>query len=285
MQQFINRIASNLMANRRNFLKMGILSLGALPFMGAAFASYKNIFSDKLNENGMKRLGLIGGTSWHSTVDYYRYINQMVNDIKGDRINPPLLIFNLNQYRINELQAQNKWDEIANIYTEAANDLIKAGVKGFVLCSNTAHAIYDTLSERIDFPILHIADATAIEAEKLGLKKLGLLGTRYTMEKRYIKNRLTEKFGLKIITPEKNSRLELARIIQNELSAGIIKDKSKKYIISEMDILKKEGAKGMILGCTEIPEIIKQKDYSLPVFDTTYLHCKMAVDFILGKNK
>ena len=273
------------MTSRRNFLRTGILSLGALPFMGTTVALPKNIFSDKLNDNGMKRLGLIGGTSWHSTVDYYRYINQMVNDIKDDRINPPLLIFNLNQYRINELQAQNKWDEIADIYTEAANDLINAGAKGFVLCSNTAHAIYDILTKRIEFPILHIADATAIEAKKLGLKKLGLLGTRYTMEKKYIKDRLTEKFGLKIIIPGKKSRIELARIIQDELSAGIITDKSKKYIISEMDKLKKNGAKGMILGCTEIPEIIKQKDYSLPVFDTTYLHCKMAVDFILGKNK
>jgi aspartate racemase len=271
------------MIDRRKFIKTSLLSLGALPFMGAAGTSIKNSYLNKPDDAGMKRLGLIGGTSWHSTIDYYRYINQMVNDIKGDRINPPLLIFNLNQFQINTLQSEDKWSEIADIYTATANDLIKAGAEGFVLCSNTAHAIYETLTKRINVPVLHIADATALEAERLGLKELGLLGTRYTMEKKYIKDRFTEKYNLKIVTPDKDSRMELARIIQDELSAGKIKENSKKYILGTMDKLKSDGAQGMILGCTEIPEIIKQKDYSLPVFDTTYLHSKMAVAFMLGK--
>jgi aspartate racemase len=232
----------------------------------------------------MKTLGLIGGTSWYSTVDYYRFINRAVNDAYGDNTNPPLLIYNMDNQRIHELQRNGQWNEIATLLAEAAARLRAGGAQGIVLCSNTSHKVYAEVARRTDLPVLHIADATGVAIRKAGLKKVGLIGTRYTMEAGFTQEWLKEHYGIEAIVPTSApARQELQRIIEQELQRGTFKAESKKYLLQQIDELRKRGAQGIILGCTEFPLIIKPQDVPVPVFDTTLLHSQMAVDFILGK--
>lgn len=232
----------------------------------------------------MKTVGLIGGTAWYSTVDYYRYINKAVNDAYGDNTNPPLILYNLNQHRIQELQAKNQWDEIAAIFADAANRLHGSGAQAVLFCANTSHKLYPQVARKIDIPILHIGDATGIAIQKSGLKKVGLIGTKFTMEDGFMIDWCKEHYGIETVVPSSASaRQELNRIIQKELDAGIFKPESKKYVLGQIEELRKRGAEGIVLGCTEFPLIIKPADVTMPVFDTTLLHSQMAVDFILGK--
>jgi len=232
----------------------------------------------------MKTVGLIGGTAWYATVDYYRYINKAVNDAYGDNTNPPLIVYNLNQQRIQELQAKNQWDEIAAMDADAATRLRRSGAQAILLCSNTQHKVYAQIARRVDIPILHIGDATGLAMQKAGLKRVGLIGTRFTMEDGFMATWLREHYGIETLVPASASaRQELHRIIQKELDVGIFNSESKKYVLERIEELRQRGAQGIVLGCTEFPLIIKQADVALPVFDTTLLHSQMAVDFILGK--
>lgn len=232
----------------------------------------------------MKTLGLVGGTSWHSTVEYYQYINQAVNDIYGDNTNPPLVIDNLDQQRINALQSQNRWNDIAGILSGAGLKLRGAGAQALILCSNTAHKVYSQVCNAVGIPVLHIADATGLAIQKAGLKKVGLIGTLYTMEGGFIAQWLKQHYAIDCIVPTSASvRHELQRIIIKELAMGIFKPESKRYVMAQIQSLRNQGAQGIVLGCTEFPLIIKQSDVSFPVFDTTYLHSRMGVDFILGR--
>jgi aspartate racemase len=232
----------------------------------------------------MKTVGLIGGTSWYSTVEYYQYINKAVNDAYGNNTNPPLIIINLNQQRIQELQAKKQWGEIAAIFAEAVSRLRSNGAKAVLLCSNTSHKVYAQVAQTTDIPILHIADATGIAIQKKGLKKVGLIGTQYTMEDGFMADWLKEHYGIETLVPSSApARQELHRIIQKELGLGVFKPESKKYVLDQIEELRRRGAQGIVLGCTEFPLIIKSTDVTLPVFDTTLLHSQMAVDFILGK--
>lgn len=232
----------------------------------------------------MKVLGLIGGTSWYSTVDYYRYINKTVNDAYGNSTNPPLILVNLNQERIHELQAENKWDEIAHIFSDAVGRLRSSGAQGILFCSNTSHKVYSQVTRTTDIPILHIGDATGRAIRQKGLTKVGVIGTQYTMEDSFMADWLKQHYGIDTLVPESSdARKELHRIIQKELSLGIFKPASKKYVLQQIEELRKRGAQGIVLACTEFPLIIKPVDVHMPVFDTTLLHSQMAVDFILGK--
>jgi aspartate racemase len=232
----------------------------------------------------MRTLGLIGGTSWYSTIDYYRFINQAVNDAYGDNTNPPLLIYNMDNQRIHELQRKNQWDEIATLLAEAAARLRAGGAQGIVLCSNTSHKVYAEVARKTDLPILHIADATGAAIHKAGLKKVGLIGTQYTMEAGFTGEWLKEHYGIETLVPTSApARQELQRIIEQELQRGTFKAESKRYLLRQIDELRKRGAQGIVLGCTEFPLIIKPQDVPVPVFDTTLLHSQMAVDFILGR--
>jgi len=234
--------------------------------------------------SAMKTVGLIGGTAWYSTVEYYRYINKAVNDAYGDNTNPPLFVYNLNQQRIQELQAKNQWDEIAAILIDAATRLRGGGAQAVMFCANTPHKVYAQVARRTDIPILHIGDATGIAIRKSGLKKVGLIGTKYTMEDGFMATWFTEHYGIETLVPASApARGELHRIIQKELELGIFKPESKKYVLGQIEELRQRGAQGIVLGCTELPLIIKPTDVSMPVFDTTLLHSQMAVDFILGK--
>lgn len=232
----------------------------------------------------MKTVGLVGGMSWYSTVDYYRYINKAVNDAYGNNTNPPLLIINVNQQRIQQLQAKNQWDEIASILTEAVMRLHAQGAQAVLLCANTPHKIYAQVAQRTGIPILHIGDGTGIAIQNMGLKKVGLIGTKYTMEDGFMVDWLKDHYGIETLVPNSApARQELHRIIQKELGMGVFKPESKKYVLDQIEELRQRGAQGIVLGCTEFPLIIKSADGTLPVFDTTLLHSQMAVDFILGK--
>jgi aspartate racemase len=232
----------------------------------------------------MKTLGLLGGTSWHSTVEYYRYINQAVNDVYGNNTNPPLILYNLDQHRINTLQEQDRWDEIGGILSEAGLKLHGAGAQALLFCANTPHKVYLAVSRRVGIPILHIGDATGLAIQKAGLKTVGLIGTIYTMEDGFIAQWLKEHYGIECIVPASPEvRREFQRMIQTELAMGILKPETKRYVLAEIERLRKRGARGIVLGCTEFPLIIKQADVPFPAFDTTYLHSRMAVDFILGR--
>lgn len=232
----------------------------------------------------MKTLGLIGGTSWYSSIDYYRYINEAVNDAYGNSTNPPLILYNMNQEKIHELQARGQWNEIAVLITEAAVRLRAGGAQGILFCANTPHKVYAQVARNIDLPILHIGDATGSAIRNAGLKKVGLIGTLYTMEDGFMADWLREHYGIEAMVPGSGTdRKELHRIIQEELSRGIFRPESKAFVLRQIDELRKRGAQGIVLGCTEFPLIIKTSDVSMPVFDTTRLHSQMAVDFILGK--
>lgn len=231
----------------------------------------------------MKTLGLIGGTSWHSTVEYYRYINQAINDYYGNETNPPLILYNLNQRAIHDLQLNGRWGTIANIYSDAGLKLRTAGAQGVLFAANTPHRVYADVSQRIGIPILHIADATGAAIQHARLTRVGLLGTKYTMEDGFIPQWLREHYGLDVLVPESQSvRDELHRIIQRELGMGVVRPASKRYVLDQIEDLRQHGAQGIILGCTEFTLIISQADVRVPAFDTTRLHAQMAVDFILG---
>jgi aspartate racemase len=232
----------------------------------------------------MKTLGLIGGTSWYSTVDYYRYLNEAVNDAYGNSTNPPLIVYNMNQERILELQIKGQWDEIAALLTQAMIRLRAGGAQAILFCAITPHKVYAQVARNTDLPILHIGDATGAAVRNSGLKKVGLIGIRYTMEDGFMVDRLKEHYGIETLVPgSASARQELQRIIQEELGRGIFKAESKKYVLQQIEELRQRGAQGIVLGCTEFPLIIKPSDVELPLFDTTRLHSRMAVDFILGK--
>jgi aspartate racemase len=232
----------------------------------------------------MKMLGLIGGTAWYSTVEYYTYVNRAVNEAYGNSTNPPLILYNMNQQKIHDLQAANDWEGIAALYTQAAMRLRASGAQGIVFCANTPHKIYAQVARRVDIPILHIADATGVAIRKAKLKKVGVIGTLYTMKDGFIGDWLKEHYGINTIVPgSADSQRELQRIIQQELQRGIFKRTSRNYVLGQIEELRKRGAEGIVLACTEFPLIIRPEDVRVPVFDTTLLHSQMAVDFILGK--
>ena len=232
----------------------------------------------------MKMLGLIGGTSWHSTVEYYRYLNQEVNDLYGNNTNPPLVLYNLNQNEIHALQLSGRWDQIADILSEAAMKLRAAGAQAVIFCANTPHKVYADVSRRTGIPILHIADATGLAIHRAGLTKVGLIGTKYTMEDGFMQHWLRDQYQVEVVVPTSAAvRTELHRIIQKELSMGILKPETKRYVLEQIEELRRRGAQGVILGSTEIPLIIGPSDVQVPVFDTTRLHSLMAVEFILGR--
>ena len=232
----------------------------------------------------MCTLGLIGGTSWYSTVEYYRYINHAVNQAYGDNTNPPLLLYNLNQERVFELQRENAWNQIADLLAHAARMLKAAGAEAVMFCANTPHKVYSLVVEKTGMRILHIGDATGAAIQRAGLHKVGLIGTLYTMEDGFMAAWLKQHYGVDTIVPASaEARRELHRVIQQELDMGVFKAETKRYVLDQIEQLRARGAAGIVLGCTEFPLIVKQSDLPFPGFDTTSLHAQMGVDFILRR--
>ncbi|MCL4156344.1 UNVERIFIED_CONTAM: hypothetical protein GTU68_023395 [Idotea baltica] len=226
----------------------------------------------------MKTLGLIGGTSWHSTIDYYRYLNQIVAERLSPQVNPPLLMYSLNV----DLMRRGDWDEIHEAYLNISLKLQGAGAEAIMICANTPHKVCPYVAPKLDIPFIHIADATGSEGKRLGLGKLGLLGTKYVMEEAFISGPLASNHSIQTLVPNKESIEKVHWIIADELTQGVFKEETKQAVIEEMQQLKDDGADGIILGCTELPMLLKPEDFDLPLLDTTYLHAQKAVDFILG---
>lgn len=225
----------------------------------------------------MRTLGMIGGTSWHSTIEYYRLVNELVE--KEKKTNPDLVIYSLNI----QLMREQDLEKINSAYLKISKKLQKAGAEAILICANTPHMVYDHVQPKIDIPILHIADATGIKAKKSGLKKLGLLGTRPTMRKGFLQNRLKEKFGIETIIPEEEDIDKVHYYISEELTRGKFTQEAKDFYLHQINLLKERGAEGIILGCTELPMLLEQKDSEVPLLATTDLHARMASDFILEK--
>ena len=225
----------------------------------------------------MKKIGLIGGTSWHSTIVYYRLINEMVGREIGNQANPELLIYSLNV----ELMREHNIEKINKKYLEIAQTLQTAGARAIVICANTPHLVYDFVQPQINIPILHIADAIGEEAKKHGLSKLGLLGTLPTMKGAFLSFRLKDNFGIETVIPDNEHLQQNHEYIAEELTKGIFSEEAKAFYVAQMNLLKDKGAEGIILGCTELPMLLDQNDFDLPLIDTTLLHAQMAADFIL----
>jgi aspartate racemase len=231
----------------------------------------------------MKTIGLIGGMSWESSAMYYKVINETVRDRIHPLENAQSLMFTVNFHEIERLQYAGKWDEAGKILENAALRLEHGGADCMVLCTNTMHKLASWIENAVDIPLIHIADATAEQIKTRGMNKIGLLGTGFTMEQDFYKGRLSEKYGLEVIVPEKPDRDIVHRVIYDELCAGKIVEASKLEYVRIMRDLITKGCEGIILGCTEIMLLVGQQDSSVPVFDTTTIHAVAAVDFALEK--
>ena len=230
----------------------------------------------------MRTLGLIGGMTWHSTVDYYRLINQGVQERLGGTHSSQMLLLSIDFEPVEELQARGDWACLGRRMGEWAQRLEAAGAEGLVICANTMHRLTDDVARAVRIPLIHIADATAAAIKAAGLSTVGLLGTRYTMELDFYRGRLEKEHGLKVIIPEEPGRTTVHDVIYKELTYGTIRDESRAAYVKIIGDLVRRGAQGVILGCTEIPLLVKEKDSPVPVFDTTALHAAAAVDFALG---
>jgi aspartate racemase len=230
----------------------------------------------------MKTLGLIGGMSFESTGIYYQHINRLVREKLGGLNSAQILLDSINMEEVAQRQHANKWNELNQMMIDSALKLECAGVDAIMICTNSMHLCAPAVLEKISIPFLHIADATGKEIQKRKLSKVALLGTEFTMTKNFYKDHLKINYEIETIVPEAPDIKEVSRIIYEELCKGIITIESKNYYLSVISQLQKQGAQGVILGCTEIPLLISKEDTDLEVFDTTYLHSKMAVDFILN---
>ncbi|MCQ0113042.1 aspartate/glutamate racemase family protein [Zhouia amylolytica] len=227
----------------------------------------------------MKKIGLVGGISWTSTLDYYKYINQGINEQLGGLNSAECIIHSLNFSDIQDKGWINSYDLIFN----ACKSLTSNNVDFIVLCANTAHLFADEIQSKIDIPIIHIASATAEEIKKHKLRKVGLLGTKFTMEMDFYRNKLKE-YGIETMVPSSKKDIEeIQEIVKNELGKGIINKESKSKFRQFANELIERGAEGIILGCTEIPMLIDQEDFDFPVFDTTKIHVEKIVKHSLNK--
>jgi aspartate racemase len=229
----------------------------------------------------MKTIGMIGGMSWESSIEYYRIINQTVRARLGGLHSAKSIMVSVEFAEIEALQHQDRWDELATIMIEAARSLERGGADFVIICTNTMHKLYDKVQNSIDIPMLNIADATAAKINADGIDRVALLGTRFTMEEDFYKGRLTERFGLDVIIPEQDEMDIVHRVIYDELCAGIIKPDSKQKYAAIIRRLISTGARGIILGCTEIGLLVKPEDSSVALFDTTEIHAQEAVRYAL----
>ena len=229
----------------------------------------------------MKTIGLIGGMSWESSLEYYRIVNETVKEKLGGLHSCKCLMYSVDFGVIEALQHQNKWDELTKLMIEAAQNLKHGGADFIVICTNTMHKMAPEIETATGLNVLHIADFTGAAISKDQIQKVGLLGTRFTMEGDFYKKRLKDNYDIEVIIPEDADRQIIHDIIYNELCLGLIKDDSRQKYINIINKLCANGAEGIILGCTEIPLLIKQSDVLIPVYDTTKIHAESAVDFAL----
>jgi aspartate racemase len=230
----------------------------------------------------MKMIGLIGGMSWESSVEYYRIINQTVQQKLGDLHSARCILYSFDFQEIEQLQHRGEWEKLTELMIHAAQRLEEVSAELIVICTNTMHKMAEDVQDSVDIPLVHIADATAKEIIEKGLNRVALLGTRFTMEENFYKKRLEKKYKLKVIIPSKNDREVVDNVIYNELCCGIMHQSSKEQFKAIIEGLASNGAQGVILGCTEIPLLISQQDVEIPLFNTTKIHAQAAVEMALG---
>ena len=229
----------------------------------------------------MKKIGLLGGMSWESSLEYYRIINEEVKKKLGGTHSAQCILNSLDFREIEILQHQNSWEKLTDLMVFEANNLKKAGADFLVICTNTMHKMASEIKENTGLHVLHIADATGEAIKKAGLETIGLLGTKFTMEGDFYKKRLKDNYGIKTIIPDENDRQKIHEVIYQELVKGILNEDSRKQYLQIIYNLQKKGAQGVILGCTEIPLLITQEQSPIPIFDTTSIHSKAAVKYAL----
>jgi aspartate racemase len=231
----------------------------------------------------MKTIGLLGGMSWESTVEYYQIINEEVKKRLGGTHSAKIIMNSVDFFEIEALQHENDWDQLDRLMIDASKQIERAGADCLVICTNTMHKSVPAIEKEISIPIIHIADATAEKIKENGLHQIGLLGTRFTMEQDFYKGRLVNNFDLDVVIPEEPGLTQVHDIIYNELVLGEIHESSRKQYLEIIKNLMNKEAEGIILGCTEIGLLVKQEDTSVPVFDTTEIHAIAAVDFALSE--
>jgi len=227
----------------------------------------------------VKTIGLIGGMSWESTLFYYRHINEAVRKRLGGLHSAKLLLYSVDFDPIERLQHAGNWDATAKIISGAARSLQAGGADFFLICTNTMHRVAETVAQSVDIPLLHIADGTAAVLKSEQISRIGLLGTSFTMEQAFYKDRLTRQHGIEVVVPDSVDREVVHHIIYQELCLGEVKPASRDKYLHIVDKLVRQGAEGVILGCTEIGMLIEQSDTPVRLFDTTAIHANEAVKF------
>jgi len=230
----------------------------------------------------MKTIGLLGGMSWESSIEYYRIINETVKDRLGGLHSAQCLMYSVDFAEVERLQHADEWEALTLLMIEGMQRLARSGADCLVICTNTMHRMAPEIQAAIDLPLLHIADATADAIKAQGLHTVGLLGTRFTMEGDFYRGKLIQDHGLQVLIPDETERETVHRIIYSELVQGQILERSRLAFQNVIAGLQAKGAQGVILGCTEIPLLIRQSDVSIPVFDTTRIHAEAAVDWALS---
>ncbi|AXT71060.1 aspartate/glutamate racemase family protein [Vibrio sp. dhg] len=230
----------------------------------------------------MKTVGMLGGMSWESTASYYKALNEGVKSRLGGLHSAKICLYSVDFDEIEKLQHQGKWSETALILAEAAKSVERGGADFLMICTNTMHKVVPEIESQISIPILHIADATAESLVQDGVTKVGLLGTRFTMEQDFYKGRISEKFGIDVVVPTADEQTVVHDIIYKELCLGEIKTESRDRYLKIIANLHAQGAQAVILGCTEIALLVKQSDTTVPLYDTTEIHAAHGVEWALG---
>jgi aspartate racemase len=236
-------------------------------------------------ENGeidLKTIGLIGGMSWESTAHYYQQINEQIKQRLGGLHSARIVLYSVDFHDIERLQAAGRWNEAGECLAAAARALVAAGAEFLVVCTNTMHKVAPAIEAAAGIPLLHIADATAEAVRSAGIGRIGLLGTRFTMEQDFYRGRLESAHGLQVLVPDDAERTIVHEVIYNELCLGVINESSR---VAYRDIIRRlvaQGAEGIILGCTEIGMLVSPADSPVPVFDTTAIHASGAVEYCLS---
>ncbi|WP_414932312.1 aspartate/glutamate racemase family protein [Vibrio europaeus] len=226
----------------------------------------------------MKTIGIIGGMSWESTATYYQQLNEGVKRAKGGLHSAKIILNSVDFSEVEALQRTGDWQANASILCQAAQSIEKAGADFILIATNTMHKVAEQVEDSVSIPLLHIADTTGVELQKRGITKVGLLGTAFTMEQAFYKQRLTERFGIEVVVPNGVQRKLVHDIIYNELCLGKINRRSKDDYLTIIDDLTESDVEGVILGCTEIGLLVEQSDTHIPLFDTVAIHAKAAVE-------
>lgn len=233
----------------------------------------------------MKTIGLIGGMSWESSIEYYRILNETVRDQLGGLHSARCIMTSLDFAEVEKMQQEENWEAASKLLISAARSLEKGGAECVLLCTNTMHKIAGSIQANVQVPFFHIADATAQSIHAQNIKTVGLLGTRFTMEEDFYRGRLEDQHHLRVIVPEQEEREIIHRVIYNELCLGRTLNESQEYFRAVIKNLVKKGAQGIILGCTEIGMLVKSEDSPVPLFDTTVIHAQYAVSWALTSDE